>query len=270
MQQQEKAELFRSLHRVGEILILPNCWDAISAKVLQNAGARAIATASASISWARGVPDGEGLTLDAMLDAVSLVCRSVDVPVSADMERGFGETPDDVSESIRAVMAVGAVGINIEDSIAGGKQREVADMQARISAARQAAGHSDINLYINARADGYLLGGRGDEVFRDTVQRGNAWLEAGADCVFVPGIADIDIIGQLTTAIKGPVSVIVMDEKTPSLSQLSNAGAVRVSTGPRPMQAVMGNLAEVMSSIHENGDFRFMQGVPGFADLQKL
>jgi len=270
MHQQEKAKLFRSLHEGGQILVLPNCWDAISARVLQQAGAGAIATASASISWARGVRDGEGLSLADMLDAVALVCNSVDVPVTADMEKGFGETPEDVGKSIAAVIAVGAVGINIEDSIAGGKQRSVGDMQARIAAARQAGDQAGVDIYINARADGYLLGQTGKEVFEDTVLRGKAWLEAGADCVFVPGIADIDIIGKLVAAIDGPVSVIVMDENTPSVSQLSKAGIIRISTGPRPMQAVMGALANLMDSMAENGDFRFMKGVPGFGDLQKL
>ncbi len=270
VQQQDKARVFRSLHHGDKLLVLPNCWDVISAKVLQHSGAPAIATASASISWARGVPDGEGLSLEQMLDTVSLICNSVDVPVSADMEKGFGETADEVGQSIAAVIESGAIGVNIEDSIAGGQQRSIADMQARLSAARQAGVKADIDIYINARADGYLLGLKGDEVFKDTITRGKAWLEAGADCVFVPGVADIDIISKLVTAIGGPVSVIVMDENTPSIAQLSTAGIARISTGPRPMQAVMGNLGDVMTSIADHGDFRFMKGVPGFADLQEL
>jgi len=268
MNQQEKATFFRSLHGADQLLVLPNCWDAISAKVLQGAGAGAIATASASISWARGVPDGEGLGLGAMIEAIGLVCNSVDVPVSADMEKGYGETPQNVGESISAVIAAGVVGVNIEDSIAGGKQREIGDMQARLAAARQAGGQAGVDIYINARADGYLLGLRGNEVFDDTVVRGKAWLEAGADCVFVPGVADIEIIEKLVAAIGGPVSVIVMDEKTPSVAQLLAAGVARISTGPRPMQAAMGSLINMVSSIEKNGDFGFMRGVPGAGDLQ--
>lgn len=270
MNQKEKAALFRALHNSSDVFVLPNCWDAISAKVLQNAGAKAVATASASISWTRGVPDGEGLLLDDMVGAVKLVCDSVDVPVSADMERGFGDTPHDVEASISAVIAAGAVGINIEDSVAGGGQRPIAEMRERIGAARNAGDASGIDIFINARADGYLLGGSGAEVFNDTVDRGNAWLAAGADCVFVPGVADTDLLKRLTAAIDGPVSVIVMDENMPSLPQLQVAGVTRISTGPRPMQAVMGTLARMMGSIRENGDFRFLAGAPGFGDLQKL
>lgn len=270
MNQQQKAELFRSLHNGDKLLVLPNCWDSISAKVLQGAGARAIATASASISWAQGVSDGEGLSLETMVGVVKLACDAVDIPVTADMERGFGETPDNVEKSIAAVIAVGAVGVNIEDNVVGGSQREIKDMQERISAARRAGDQAAVNIYINARADGYLLGLTGQSVFDDTVARGKAWLEAGADCVFVPGVADIEIIANLVTAIGGPVSVIVMDEKTPTLEQLSGAGVTRISTGPRPMQAVMGSLANAVLSINEHGDFRFMRGAPGFGDLQKL
>lgn len=270
MGQQEKAELFRSLHKGNKLLVLPNCWDAISAKVLQGAGAPAIATASASISWVRGVSDGEGLSLKTMLDAVKLVCDGVEIPVSADMERGFGETPEDVEQSIAAVIEAGAVGINIEDNVAGGTQREIKDMQARVSAARRAGDKAGVNIFINARADGYLLGLKGQAVFDDTVARGKAWLAAGADCVFVPGVADIEVIANLVSAIGGPVSVIVMDENTPSVQKLKDAGVARISTGPRTMQAAMGSLMNVMSSINENGDFRFLQGAPGFGDLQKL
>lgn len=270
MNQKDKAAQFRALHDTSGVLVLPNCWDAISAKVLQGAGAKAIATASASISWTHGVPDGEGLLLDDMIGAVKLVCDSVDVPVSADMERGFGATPQEVEASISAVIAAGAVGINIEDSLTGGGQRPIAEMRERIGAARKAGAAAGIDVFINARADGYLLGGTGPEVFNDTVDRGNAWLEAGADCVFVPGVADIDLLKRLTAAINGLVSVIVMDENTPSLTQLQAAGVTRISTGPRPMQAVMGTLAGMMDSIGENGDFRFMAGAPGFGDLQKL
>lgn len=270
MSQQEKAISFRALHEGEKLLVLPNCWDAISAKVLQNAGAPAIATASASISWARGVSDGEGLALKEMIETVELVCKSVELPVSADMEKGFGDTAQDVGEAIALAIKAGAVGVNIEDSIAGGKQRPVADMQLRISAARRAGDLAKIDVYINARADGYLLGLKGNEVFDDTIARGNAWLKAGADCVFIPGIADIKIITDLVSGINGPVSMIVMDENTPSIAQLKQAGVARISTGPRTMQAVMGTLGDVMSSMERDGDFRFLSGAPGFADLQNL
>lgn len=270
MDQREKTAQFRALHGSEALFVLPNCWDAISAKVLQNAGAKAVATASASVSWACGVRDGEGLSRDEMVGVVRRVCDGVDVPVSADMERGYGETAHEVKASIGAVIEAGAVGINIEDSLGESGQRPVGQMRERIAAARDAGNEAGIDIFINARADGFLLGGAGDDVLADTIERGNAWLDAGADCVFVPGVSDLDIMKQLVAGINGPVSMIVMDEKTPNLAQLQSAGIVRISTGPRTMQAVMGCLADAYRSVGQNGDFGFVAGVPGFAELQNL
>ena len=139
MDQKQKAEAFRSLHHAPELLVLPNAWDAVSAKVLQAAGFPAIASASASVSWSRGARDGEGLTRDDMIDAVGLIAGSVDCPVSADIEKGFGDSPADVGISVAKFIAAGAVGINIEDSVGKG-QRPVDDMQARIAAATRRRG----------------------------------------------------------------------------------------------------------------------------------
>lgn len=270
MSQQEKAKSFRAMHQTGQVLVLPNCWDAISARVMRHAGAKAIATASASISWARGVCDGEALTRDEMLDAVAVVCRSVDLPVSADMEKGYGDTPEAVGETIAGAIDAGAIGINIEDSLPAGGQRDIPEMQERIGAARKAGVDAGVDIYINARADGYLLGLKGDEAFEGTVERGRAWLAAGADCVFVPGVADVGILGKLVKAIGGPVSVIVMDEHTPGVAQLRAAGVTRISTGPRPMQFVAGTLHKAVESIYKEGDFRFMKGVPRYDDVEKF
>ncbi|MEL7543410.1 MAG: isocitrate lyase/phosphoenolpyruvate mutase family protein, partial [Pseudomonadota bacterium] len=139
-EQTAKAETFAALHRADEALVLPNAWDGISARVLEAAGFPAVATASASISWTQGRRDGEGLTREQALAGVRLVAGSVDVPVTADIERGFGDDPEAVAATIAEVIAAGAVGINIEDSVDGGAQRDIAEMQARIRGARQGAG----------------------------------------------------------------------------------------------------------------------------------
>jgi len=269
MNQKQKAETFRALHHASELLVLPNAWDAVSAKVLQAAGFPAVATASASISWARGVQDGESLNRDDMLDAVGLVAGGVDVPVTADIEKGFGENPAEVGQTVAGILAAGAVGINIEDSVGRG-QRPIDDMQARIAAARAAGETADIPLVINARVDAYLLGKSGDDVYADTIARAAAWFEAGADCVFVPGPKDRELIGRLASDINGPINVIVIDEATLSVSELQALGVARVSTGPRLMQCVMGSLRDAARSIREDGDFRFLKGAPGFGEINAL
>lgn len=269
MNQKQKAEAFRAVHLASELLVLPNAWDAVSAKVLQAAGFPAVATASASVSWAKGVRDGEGLTRTDMIDAVRLIAGAVDVPVTADIEKGFGETAGDVGETVSKIIAAGAVGINIEDSVGKG-QRPVDDMQARIAAARSASDAADVPLVINARVDAYLLGKSGDDVYADTLARAAAWFEAGADCVFVPGPKDKDLIGKLASDIKGPINVIVMDETTLSVAELESLGVARISTGPRLMQCVMGALQNAAKSIREDGDFRFMKGAANFGEINSL
>jgi len=270
MDLKQKTANFRALHEQEEVLFLPNCWDVISARTLSNCGFGAIATASASIAWSYGVGDGENLSREEMLSVISRICNSVDIPVSADIERGYGETPQDVAETVQGVITAGAVGFNIEDSGVPEGQRNIADMQRRISAARKICNKNGVDTYINARVDGYLLGNNGHKVFEDTILRGNAWLEAGADCVFVPGLNDIKIITALKKAIQGPVSVLVINEDTPTLNELKSAEICRISTGPRTLQFVTGALRQAMNDVQTSKKFGFMKGVPSFADIEKF
>ncbi|MEO0618656.1 MAG: isocitrate lyase/phosphoenolpyruvate mutase family protein, partial [Pseudomonadota bacterium] len=202
------------------------------------------------------------------LAGVRLVAGSVDVPVSADIERGFGDDPQAIAATIAEVIDAGAVGINIEDSIDGGTQRDIAEMQARIRGARDGAG--DFPLWINARVDAYLLGKSGDDVYSDTIARAAAWIAAGADSIFVPGPKDAGLIAQLVADISAPLNVIVIDETTLSVAELKALGVARVSTGPRLMQAAMTGLHAAIRSIREDGDFRFLEDATGFGALQKL
>jgi len=229
------AEAFAALHRTDDVLVLPNAWDSVSAKVLEQAGFPAIATASASISWTRGGPDDEGLSREEAVDAVRLIANSVNVPVSADIEKGFGGTPADVGETVKLVLEAGAVGINIEDSISN-DQRSIQDMQARIAGARLAA--ADFPLWINARIDTYLLGQSGEAAFTDTLARADAWVQAGANSIFVPGPGQADLIEELAKSIKVPLNVLVVDENTLPVSEMKKLGVARISTGPRLMQCV--------------------------------
>lgn len=264
--QRAKAEAFAALHQSDDVLVLPNAWDGVSAKILEMAGFPAVATASASISWTKGVRDGEGLTRDDAIAAVRLIAESVDVPVTADIEKGFGVDPREVGKTVTMAIEAGAVGINIEDSVGPG-QVDVNEMQTRIRAARQVAG--DFPLWINARVDAYLLGKSGDHVYADTVARAAAWIEAGANSIFIPGPKDAALIGKLVKDIDAPLNVIVIDQSTLSVAELKDLGVARVSTGPRLMQAAMGALQRAAASIREDGDFRFMADAADFASINK-
>ena len=267
MTQLQKCEIFNAMHRAGKAFILPNCWDAASAVMLEQAGFEAIATASAAVSWACGVKDGEGLARNDMLDVLARVCAAVSVPVSADIERGFGAGPGEVGETVARVLKAGAVGINIEDSLGDGTLRAVPDMQARIAAARAAGEAAGIGLVINARVDHYLLGHSGDDTLADTTARAKAWIEAGATCIFIPGVSDTGLMAQLASAIDAPLNMLVMSADMAPLADIEKAGVRRVSTGPRLMQATLGALSGFASSLREHGDFRFLADAPDFGSI---
>lgn len=267
MTQKENAEAFKAMHTACDAFVLPNCWDAISAKILERAGYAAIATASAAIAWSHGVADGENLTRDELIDAIRRIVRSVDVPVSADIEKGYGDSAQQVGETVRSILDAGVAGINLEDSTTEGAQRPIPEMRSRITAARDAASKAGIPLVINARVDAYLLGKSGDEVLYDTITRGNVWLEAGADCVFVPGVDEPDVVRRLVEAIDGPVNIIVLNAHTPPVEELSRLGVKRISLGPRLMQSAMGHLERNARQIRTGGEFGFLSEIPSFSEI---
>jgi 2-methylisocitrate lyase-like PEP mutase family enzyme len=229
----EKALALRLLHE-GPVLVLPNAWDAGSAAVVAAAGAPAIATTSGGVSWALGAPDGEHLTREQMMQAVARIAAAVDVPVTADIEAGFGPDPGDVAATVAAVLAAGAVGINLEDSRApGGPLFDVEAQARRIRAGRDAAGDAGVpELYINARTDVYLFQiGEPDGRFDEALARAEAYAEAGADCLFVPGLLDLAALAALAAAAPIPISVMLGAPGGPTVAQLAAAGVRRVSVG---------------------------------------
>ena len=253
MTQQELAARFHADHAAPRdtMLVLPNAWDAMSARLVEEAGARAIATTSAGISWALGYPDGQGLSRDAMAAAVRTIVRAVSVPVSADVESGYGAgTPDAAAATVRAVIDAGAVGINLEDAPGadGAVLVDVEHQAARIAAARAAADAAGVDLFINARTD-VMLRKVGDEArrFDETVRRARAYLAAGANGVFVPGVADADTIRQLAAALDAPINVIG-GPGVPSIPELHALGVARVSVGPGLVRAIM---AQVRAAANE-------------------
>jgi len=200
------ADDFRRLHAEG-VLVLPNAWDAASARLVERAGAAAVATTSGAVAWSLGVPDGDRLPLELLAGAVERIAAAVAVPVTADVESGG----PDVAETVRAVLAAGAVGINIED---GGGAVEL--HRDRVAAAREAGGR---DLFVNARIDVYLFG-IGDPEGRaaETISRAGVYAEAGADGIFVPGVTDLDLLRTLVAEIPLPVNVLTGRTRRPSTS----------------------------------------------------
>ena len=276
MNQPEGADAFRRMHQpdAGRILVLANAWDAMSARLIEDAGARAIATTSAGVAWALGRQDGEGLTRDQMINAIERITRVVRVPVTADVERGYGDgTPADAAETVHRVIGAGAVGINLEDAPGrdGATLMAVDEQVERIAAAREAASREGVALFINARVDTYLAqAGRPEGRFDETVRRAQAYAGAGADGVFVPGVADADTIRHLVAAVGLPLNVMAGRGAGPSIAELQALGVARVSIGPALTLAAMAQIRRAAAEILEEGTYSSMQGGLTFPEANAL
>jgi 2-methylisocitrate lyase-like PEP mutase family enzyme len=259
----DHAAAFRALHRSGTILVLPNAWDAVTARLVEEAGAAAVATTSAGVSWALGRRDGEGLTRDEMVDAVGRIARAVRVPVTADVERGYGAgTPEDVAETVRRVAGAGAVGVNVEDSPGdGGAPLLPAPAQAaRLAAARRAAAAEGVDVFVNARLDVYLRQvGEPDARFDETVRRARAYVDAGADGIFVPAVTDAETIGRLVQAVGAPLNVMARPGM-PSIPELQALGVARASLGPMLTLATMSFVRRAAEHVLREGTYAPLEG----------
>ena len=257
----EQALHFRSLHRPGQPLVLPNAWDAASARLIEEAGAAAIATTSAGVAWSIGAGDGEAVGRDRALDLIARVastsCRSA--PIS---KAGSAEDPDGIAETIRRVLDAGAVGVNLEDG-----PRPAAEHVERIAAARKAAGSA---LFINARIDTYLMS-LGDPAtrLRDTLDRAAAYIAAGADGIFVPGVADAETIAALAAELAVPLNVMA-GPGSPSISELAGLGVTRVSLGPAIALAAYAAARRAARELLAAGTYQALDGSLGFAETDAL
>ena len=267
----QKAETLRRLHVEGPMLVLPNAWDAGSARIFVEAGFSALATTSAGIAFSLGYMDGERISRDEMLAAVARITRRVSVPITADMEAGYGRTPDAVAETARRVIDVGAVGMNLEDRIEHGPLLDFPLAVERVRAARAAADKAGVAIVINARTDTF----EAPEIPRDgrvaeAVRRGNAFRQAGADSVFVPFVGDRGTIEQLVQQIDAPVNILGAPN-APSLKELAALGVRRVTFGSAPMRATLGLVRRMAREWKEKGTYGTLEayGIP-FAELQKL
>jgi 2-methylisocitrate lyase-like PEP mutase family enzyme len=249
--QVEKAELLRSLHVPGDPLILTNVWDAVTARIVGGVpGVAAIASASHSVSYAHGVPDGEGLSLDQALTAAREIVRSVDLPVTIDFEKGYAQNPEGVEANIGRLIATGAVGLNLEDSVDGSSLFPIDVAAARVAAARAAADSTGVPLVINARVDALVRG----EGWDDMVARANAYLAAGGDCAFVLGLQTEDEVKRALAEIDGKLSVISWATSVP-LARLAELGVSRVSFGPGILGLTLSHLRDAVAVLTARGEY---------------
>jgi 2-methylisocitrate lyase-like PEP mutase family enzyme len=260
----DKAAALLALH-AGRGFVLPNAWDAGSARILEQVGFPAIATTSAGIAWSCGVPDGGAMDRDRMLEHVGRIVAAVSVPVTADLEAGYGDTADDVARTVARAVELGVVGANIEDAGADGLFGidEAAD---RVAAARAAAPRG--TFVLNARTDTYFASAAGD-AFAETVERAERYVEAGADCVFVPGVVEEEAVRRLAAAIPGPMNIVAGLASTIDAPTLFSLGVTRVSLGGSLARASLSMLQSAGRELLDSGTLGFLDGAISYADLQQ-
>ena len=266
-----RAQAFRKMHESPPALLLPNAWDAVSARLFEESGFRAVATTSGGLAWSLGYPDGEGAPWATVLAATRRIVRAVNVPVSADIESGFGATSSIVFNNVREIIAAGVVGINIEDSDlhVKGTLRSLDDAVERIRAARTAAEEAGVPIVINARTDVFHVNaGEASARPAEALRRANAYLEAGADCIFLFGHPELPVVAELAKSIKAPVN-IVGRAGMPGMKELEALGVARVSTASGISMVALAAVRNVARSLLEAGTFDAMTSDVKRADLQQ-
>ena len=271
--QAEKAEKLRKLHQGPRLLALPNAWDVVSARILEEVGHPAIATSSAAVAFSLGYPDGQRISRREMLDAVARITRAVRVPVTADLESGYGKTPEEIADFTKAMVASGAVGLNFEDVTGDDESThvELGLQVQKIRAIRETAAALGVPVVINARTDIYLMPiGPETTRFQRTVERLHAYRDAGADCLFVPGLCDREIIAKLVEAVDAPLNILA-SAGCPSLEDLEKMGVARVSAGSSAMRAAMGAFQRVAKDWLAHGSYDSLHQVTvPYAELNQM
>lgn len=255
----EKAQVLRSLHKPGTPLVLFNVWDAVSARIVEELGYPALATGSAAVAWTLGYPDGEHLSREQMLAAVSRIARTVRVPLTADLEGAYGLSVQDAALTARGAIEAGASGLNFEDAGEPGKLIDLDRQCERIEAMVETGQRLGVPIVINARTDVFLhrAPGETDESrMQEAIRRGNRFLQAGADCVFVLGVSDEASIGRLAREIQGPINVFAT-AKTPPVARLAELGVARVSVGPAGLAHALMHVRRAAQRLRDEGTFEF-------------
>jgi 2-methylisocitrate lyase-like PEP mutase family enzyme len=265
------AVLLRSMHGGDEVLVLANAWDAMSAAIIASAGARAVATTSGGISWTLGHPDGQGLAREGAVAAIERIVSAVRVPVSADIEGGYGRDPDAVAMTVASVVAAGAAGINLEDTLGVGAPLIDPRLQAqRIRSARNAGNESGVAVVINARTDVFLLNpaAHGDRL-AEVIARGHLYREAGADCLFVPGLFDLPTIAALVEGSPLPINIMAGPGGA-TVAQLAAVGVKRVSVGTFIAQAAYALVRRAAVELLERGTLGAVADRLSYKDLNAI
>ncbi|MGW4379058.1 isocitrate lyase/PEP mutase family protein [Kitasatospora sp. NPDC004531] len=261
----DKSSLFRSLHTPARPLALANAWDVASARLVEAAGAPAVATTSAGVAWSLGAPDGDRVARGPVLEVVARIAAAVAVPVTVDIEGGYGESPAEVAETVARVVEAGAVGVNIEDGT-----RPPGTLVGRLAAARGAARRAGVDLFVNARIDTYLFG-LGDPATRleDTLARARSYIDAGADGIFVPGVTDPDVIEELAAALTVPLNIMAGPGSLP-VGELGALGVARVSLGSGVAQAAYAVARDAARELYGAGGYRSLERAVDHPELNGL
>jgi 2-methylisocitrate lyase-like PEP mutase family enzyme len=271
-EQKSKANAFRAMHRGEKILVLPNAWDVASARVFEEAGFGAIATTSGGVAFSLGYPDGQKISREEMLARVARIAKAVKIPVTADVESGYGGRPEDAARTAHDVIEAGAVGMNLEDAPGDGDLPlvELALQVEKIHAVREAALKTGVLLVLNARTDVYLAEvGTPENRYDEAVRRLLAFRDAGADCVFVPGLRDADTIGRIVRDVKRPLNILV-GPGFPTIPELEKLGVARVSVGSAAMRATLGLVKRIAEELKSSGTYTTLEGGIAYADVNKM
>jgi 2-methylisocitrate lyase-like PEP mutase family enzyme len=266
------SEAFRAMHRGQRILLLPNAWDVASARIFEEAGFGAIATTSAGIAFTLGYPDGQRISRNEMLQAVSRIAAAMRVPVTADVEAGYGDRTEDAAQTALAVIESGAVGMNLEDA-SGHANHSLVDLQLqleKIAAINESKRKTGVPIVLNARTDVYLLQvGPAEKRYDRALRRLAAFRDAGADCLFLPGLRDAATIGRMVKDLNSPLNILA-GPGSPSVPELQQLGVARVSLGSSAMRATLGLLGRIAEELKTTGTYRSLENAPSHDDVNRM
>jgi len=271
--QAQKAEQFRKLHHGPRLLFLPNAWDVVSARILEECGHPAIATSSAAVAFSLGYPDGQRISRGEMLEVAGRIARAVEIPVTADLEAGYGTTVKDMVETVKAAIAAGVIGMNLED-ITGDDESSFVDLPLQVEKIRaicETAKSLGVSFVLNARTDIYLMPiGPESTRFERTVERLRAYRDAGATCLFAPGLYDRETIAKLVKAVEAPINILA-NPACPPIAELENIGVARVTAGSGIMRAALGLVRRIGKDMLESRSCEMMfAGAIPHAELNRL
>ena len=271
--QAERAEELRRLHHATDPLLLVNAWDAATAGILQSLGFPVVATTSAGIANARGYADGERIGLHKMLEAVARIVRSVQIPVTADLEAAYGKDIEDARNTAWGAIEAGAVGLNIEDGShqPGEGLVDITLQASRIHAMRDVADERGVPLVINARTDAFWhdLAQDREQRLQWTLERARHYVDAGADSIFVPGVTDAATIAALVKGINAPINILATSN-TPTVAELGALGVRRISLGSRPFAFAMASFRKAALEVRDRGTYHFADECIPYSELNAL